>query len=128
MFCTFHFRQMLYRFLTSMFNFYWSLTLQDFQKAGFFLQYLEIIFSKIWTFVSILCRSVWSSFSWRLWLLRTFFRENWVGSKVAGMKTILAFLTQPGSTSWPQKVQIRIFLNNILVKKDRNYIIINFVT
>ena len=32
------------------------------------------------------------------------FRENWVGSKVAGMETIfLPFLTQPGPTFGPEK-------------------------
>ena len=58
------------------------------------------------------------------------FRENWVGSKLAGMKTtfFLPFLTQPGPKFWPQKAQIRNSLNSILVKKDRNYIVINFVT
>ena len=57
------------------------------------------------------------------------FRQNWVGRKVAGMKTFFPFLTQPGPTLWPQKAQIRNSLNSILVKKYRNYIIIiNFVT
>ena len=57
------------------------------------------------------------------------FRQDWVGRKVAGMKKpFLPFLTQPGPTFWPQKTQIRNSLNSILVKKDRNYIIINFVT
>ena len=37
-------------------------------------------------------------------------------------KNLLPFLTQPGPTFWPQKTQIRNSLNNILVKKDRNYI------
>ena len=37
-------------------------------------------------------------------------------------------LTQPRPTFWPQKAQIRISFNLILVKKDRNHIIINFVT
>ena len=37
-------------------------------------------------------------------------------------------LTQTGPTFWPQKAQIRDSLNSILVKKDRNYIIINCVT
>ena len=55
--------------------------------------------------------------------------ENWVGSKVAGMKrTFLPFLTQPGATFWLQKAQIRNSLKSILVRKNRNYIIINFVT
>ena len=56
------------------------------------------------------------------------FRENWVGSKVAGMKTTSPFLMQPEPTLWPQKVQIRNSLKSILVRKYRNYIIINFVT
>ena len=56
------------------------------------------------------------------------FRQKWVGRKVAGMKkTFFAFLTQPGPTFWTQKTQIKNSLNSILVKKDRNYIIINFV-
>ena len=41
--------------------------------------------------------------------------------------TFLPFLTQPGPTFWPQKAQIRNSLLSILVKKDRNYIIVNFV-
>ena len=56
------------------------------------------------------------------------FKENWVGSKVAAMKTFLPFLTQPGPTFWPQKAQINNSFRSILVKKDRNYIIINFAT
>ena len=40
----------------------------------------------------------------------------------------LPFLTQPGHTYWPQKSQIRNSLNSILVKKGKNYIVINFVT
>ena len=57
------------------------------------------------------------------------FRKNWGSSKVAGMKKpFLPFLTQPGPTFWPQKAQIRNSLNSILVKKDRSYIIITFVT
>ena len=40
-----------------------------------------------------------------------FFRENWVGSEVAGMKiAFFAFLTQPGPTLWPQKSPIVEFL------------------
>ena len=47
------------------------------------------------------------------------FRENWVGSKVAGMETIfLPFLTQPGPTFWPRKAQINNLFRSILVKKD----------
>ena len=49
------------------------------------------------------------------------FWENWVGSKVASMKT---GLTRPGPTLWPQKAQIRSSLKSILVRKNRNYIII----
>ena len=44
------------------------------------------------------------------------FRENWVGSKVAGMKT--TFLTQPGPTFWTEKAQLMDSLNSILVKTD----------
>ena len=45
------------------------------------------------------------------------FRENWVSGKVvAGMKTtFLPFLTQSRVTFWPQKAQIRNFLNSIFV-------------
>ena len=45
------------------------------------------------------------------------FKGNSVGSKVAGMKTtfFLSFLTQPGTTFWPQKAQIRNSPNSILV-------------
>ena len=45
------------------------------------------------------------------------FRESWVGSMVAGMKTTFFIV-----------FDIRNSLNNILAKKGRNYIIINFVT
>ena len=53
------------------------------------------------------------------------FMENWVSSKVARTKT--AFLTQPGATFWPQKTQINNSFRSILVKKDRDCIIISFV-
>ena len=58
------------------------------------------------------------------------FRQNWVGRKVAGMKKTFFAIFDPrcGPTFWPQKAQIRNYLNSILVKKDINYIIINFVT
>ena len=40
-----------------------------------------------------------------------FFRENWVGSEVAGMKiAFLPFLTQHGPTFWPPKGQNMEFL------------------
>ena len=57
-------------------------------------------------------------------------RQNWVSRKVAGMKKnfFLPFLTLPGLTFWPQGAQIRNSLNSTLVKKNRNYIIINTVT
>ena len=56
------------------------------------------------------------------------FRENWVSSKVAGMRTtFLPFLTLPGPTFWPQKAPISNSFRNIFVKKGRNYII-SFVT
>ena len=40
----------------------------------------------------------------------------------------LPFFTQPGPIFWSQKAKIRNSLNSILVKKDRNYVIISFVT
>ena len=44
-------------------------------------------------------------------LKKFFFRENWVGSEVAGMKiAFLTFLTQHGLTFWPQKGQDMEFL------------------
>ena len=56
------------------------------------------------------------------------FRQNWVGRKVAGMKKTFFANFEP---TWTHilaiKAQIRNSLNIILVKKDRNYIIINFV-
>ena len=45
------------------------------------------------------------------------FMQNW-------KKTFFAIFDR----FWPQKVQIRNSLNSILVKIDRNYIVINFVT
>ena len=57
------------------------------------------------------------------------FRQDWVGRKVAGMKkTFFAFFDWTCTHILALKVQIKNFLNSILVKKDRNYIIINFVT
>ena len=45
-----------------------------------------------------------------------FFRENWVGSEVAGMKiAFLPFLTQPGPDLGTQKAQIWNALNRILI-------------
>ena len=56
-------------------------------------------------------------------------RKNWVGSKVAGMKTTFFAIFDP---TWihifDPKDPKRNSLNSILVKKDRNYITINFVT
>ena len=56
------------------------------------------------------------------------FRENWVGSKVAGMKTIF-FATF--DLTWTHilapKGSMRNSLKSILVRKNRNYVIINFV-
>ena len=40
----------------------------------------------------------------------------------------LTFLTQPGPAFFPEKAKIRNSLNSILVKKDRNYVITNFMT
>ena len=40
----------------------------------------------------------------------------------------LPFLTQHWPTVWPQKAQIRNSLKSILIRKNRYYIIINFVT
>ena len=50
------------------------------------------------------------------------FRENWIVSKVTGIKTIfLPFLTQPGPTFWSHNAQIRNSLSSILVKKDSQF-------
>ena len=58
------------------------------------------------------------------------FRQNWVGRKVAGIKKTFFghFWPNLDPHFGPQKAQIRNLLNRILVKKDRNYIIVNFVT
>ena len=57
------------------------------------------------------------------------FRENWVGSKVPGMKTVFFAIFDPTWTQyWPNKARIRNSLNSILVKKGTNYIIVDFVT
>ena len=57
------------------------------------------------------------------------FRQNWFGRKVAGIKKSFLVIFDPTWTSiLAPKAQIRNSLNNILVKKGRNYIIINFVT
>ena len=85
-------------------------------------------------FCSILCRSVSSTFSLlcvfrRLWLLRTFLGKTGLVVRWLVLKQpFLPFLTHPGSTIWSQKAQIRNSLKSILVRKNRKYIIINFVT
>ena len=57
------------------------------------------------------------------------FRQNWVARKVAGMKKNFFAIFDPTWTHFrPQKSQIRNSFNRTLFKKDRNYIIINFVT
>ena len=57
------------------------------------------------------------------------FRQNWVSRKVVGTKkTFFAIFDPTWIDILPQKAQIRVSLNHILVKKDINYIIINFVT
>ena len=57
------------------------------------------------------------------------FRENWVGSRwLVRKQPFLPFLTQPGPTFWLLNAQINNSFRSILVKKDRNYIIINTVT
>ena len=57
------------------------------------------------------------------------FRENWVGSKVTGMKTFFChFWSNLAPHFGTKNTLIRNYLNSILVKKDKNYILINFVT
>ena len=58
------------------------------------------------------------------------FRQNWVGRKEAGMKkkTFVAIFDPTWTQILAQKAQIRNSLNSIFVKKDINYIIINFAT
>ena len=50
------------------------------------------------------------------------FRENWVGSKVAGVKTTFFAIFEPNLDPrfGSKKAQIRNSLYTILVKKDRN--------
>ena len=61
-----------------------------------------------------------------------FFRENWVGSKVAGMKISFSVIFDPIWTNIlaPKKVQIWNSLNRILTFNplERNYIITKYVT
>ena len=56
-------------------------------------------------------------------------RQNWVGRKVPGMKKAFIAIFD---TFWTHvlapKGSNKEFLRGHLVKKDRNYIIINFVT
>ena len=57
------------------------------------------------------------------------FRENWVGSKVAGMRTTFLVIFDPTWTYiLAPKGQIKNSLKSSLVRKNRNYIIINFIT
>ena len=57
------------------------------------------------------------------------FRQDWVGRKVAGMKkTFFAIFDPTCIHILALKSPNKEFLNSILVKKDRNYIIVNFVT
>ena len=60
-----------------------------------------------------------------LFLGKTGFAERWLVWK---KKPFLPFLTRPAPTFWPKKYQTRNSLSSSLVKKDRNYIIINFLT
>ena len=56
------------------------------------------------------------------------FRENWVCSKVARTKTTLfAIFDTTEIHILAQKAQINNSIRSILVKKDRNYIIIKVV-
>ena len=55
------------------------------------------------------------------------FRQEWVGRKVAGMKKTFFTIFYPTCTHI-LALKSPNFLNSILFKKDRNYIIINFVT
>ena len=113
---------------------------QDFQKAGFFLQKLAISFSKKWTsaifYVDqlahiLVCLECWlygcdiMAVIKTLFLGKTGFAERWLVWK---KKPFLPFLTRPAPTFWPKKYQTRNSLSSSLVKKDRNYIIINFLT
>ena len=57
------------------------------------------------------------------------FRQDWVGGKVAGMrKPFLVFFDPTWTHILALKNPIKEFLKSILVQKNRNYIIINFVT
>ena len=57
------------------------------------------------------------------------FRENWIGSKVAGMKTTFFAFFNPTWTHMLAPIgSNKESLNKILVKKDRSSIIISFVT
>ena len=52
-------------------------------------------------------------------------RENWVGSKLNGLKTTFFAIFD---TTWSQKSQMNNSFNSFLVTKVRNHIISNFVT
>ena len=48
------------------------------------------------------------------------FRENWVGSKMAGMKmTFFAIFDTTGPIVWPQKAQIRNSLKSIFSQEKQ---------
>ena len=57
------------------------------------------------------------------------FRQDWVGRKVAGMKkTFFAIFDSTCTHILALKSPNKEFFKQHLVKKDRNHIIINFVT
>ena len=57
------------------------------------------------------------------------FRQDWVGRKVAGMKKTFFVIFDPTCTHiLALKSPNKEFVKQHLVKKDRNHIIINFVT
>ena len=60
--------------------------------------------------------------------VKNFVFRHWEKSDWYEENTFLPFLTQPGTKFCTQKAQIRNSLHSILVKKENNYIITNFVT
>ena len=126
----------LFLIFTEVWLYNFCVSWQDFQMGCFFFHCWHLVSVKnkllwcLWTSVNYLlvclvCQETMA-------LKNFFFRENWVGSKVAGMKISFSVIFDPIWTNIlaPKKVQIWNSLNRILTFNplERNYIITKYVT
>ena len=83
-----------------------------FHLGKLFIRFLSIIF---YIYILQFGSTTFVYYGKTLALKNFSFRENWVGSEVAGMKiAFLPFLTQHGPTFWPKKGQNMEFLKQNL--------------